>query len=318
MIFRELTDEDLPQVENLLRETFGINFPYEVLSYEYYKTFVLEKDKDIIGIIQFWNLLGEADITLLAVKRDYRRNGYGKILIEKSLDFLKKNKVDTVYLEVAVDNIPAIKLYEKMGFRPLTIRKGYYSDGRDAIIMKKNLRSEALEIRGRKLELLISEDEIKKKVVELANLINEDFKGEELYVIGILKGSFMFFADLVRNLKGKVFVDFMQVSSYKTGMESIGEVVFIKDMSVDIKGKNVLIVDDIIDTGRTLKALVEALSSREPNKLKTAVLLDKKDRREVDYDADYVGFVIPDKFVVGYGLDWAEEGRNLKEIYAVV
>ena len=175
-----------------------------------------------------------------------------------------------------------------------------------------------MEIRGRKLELLIGEDEIKRKVIEIAEKINQDFQGEEIYAVGILKGSFMFFADLVRNLKGKVYIDFMQVSSYKTSMESLGEVVFIKDMSVDIKDKNVLIIDDIIDTGRTLKALVEALSLRSPKNLKTVVLLDKKERREVDYDADYVGFVIPDKFVVGYGLDWAEEGRNLKEIYAVV
>lgn len=175
-----------------------------------------------------------------------------------------------------------------------------------------------MEIKGRKLELLISENEIKQKVLEIADLINKEFKGEELYVVGILKGSFMFFADLVRNLKGKVYIDFMQVSSYKTGMESLGEVIFIKDMSVDIKDKNVLIVDDIIDTGRTLKALVEALSLRQPKKLKTVVLLDKKERRKVDYDADYAGFVIPDKFVIGYGLDWAEEGRNFKEIYAVL
>lgn len=175
-----------------------------------------------------------------------------------------------------------------------------------------------MEIRGRKLELLIPEDKIQEKVKELAKAVSREFNGEELYVIGILKGSFMFFADLVRNLEGKIFIDFMQVSSYKTEMESFGEVIFIKDMSVDIKDKNVLIVDDIIDTGRTLKALVEALSLREPKKLKTCVLLDKRERREVDYNANFYGFEIPDKFVVGYGLDWAEEGRNLKEIYAVV
>lgn len=174
-----------------------------------------------------------------------------------------------------------------------------------------------MQIKGRNLEILIPADEIEKKVRELAGRINTDFAGQELYVIGILKGSFMFFADLVRHLEGRIFIDFMQVSSYGTGMESFGEVIFIKDMSVDIKDKNVLIVDDIIDTGRTLKALTEALSLRHPKSLKTAVLLDKKDRREVDYDADYVGFVIPDKFVVGYGLDWAEEGRNLKDIYVV-
>ncbi len=175
-----------------------------------------------------------------------------------------------------------------------------------------------MEIKGRSLELLISEKDIQTKVHQLAKEIESYFKNEELYVVGILKGSFMFYADLVRKLEGKVYIDFMQVSSYKTSMESSGEVIFIKDMSIDIRGKNVLIVDDIIDTGRTLKALVEALSLREPKILKTCVLLDKKERREVDFHADFVGFEIPDKFVVGYGLDWAEEGRNLKEIYVVV
>ncbi|WP_457640802.1 hypoxanthine phosphoribosyltransferase [Persephonella sp.] len=175
-----------------------------------------------------------------------------------------------------------------------------------------------MEIKGRKAEVLIREEDIKSKVKELGEKISEDFEGKELLVVGILKGSFIFMADLVRELKGKVYIDFMQVSSYHTSMESSGEVIFVKDLSQDIKGKNVLIVDDIIDTGRTIKALVEALQQREPAMLKTCVLLDKKERREVDYDVDYVGFVIPDKFVIGYGLDWAEEGRNLKDIYCII
>ncbi len=174
-----------------------------------------------------------------------------------------------------------------------------------------------MEIKGKPLKLLISAEDIRQKVKELAKQINEDYQGKEILVVGILKGSFIFLADLVRELEGKVFVDFMQVSSYHTEMESFGEVIFVKDLGSDIKGKNVIIVDDIIDTGKTLKALTEALSLREPESLKTCVLLDKKERREVDFDADYTGFVIPDKFVVGYGLDWAEEGRTLKDIYYV-
>ncbi len=174
-----------------------------------------------------------------------------------------------------------------------------------------------MEIKGKKASILISEQEIKEKVKQLGQQISKDFEGKELLVVGILKGSFIFMADLVREIQGKVYIDFMQVSSYHTSMESSGEVIFVKDLSTDIKGKNVLIVDDIIDTGRTLEALVEALSQREPNIIKTCVLLDKKERREVNYNADYVGFVIPDKFVIGYGLDWAEEGRTLKDIYAV-
>lgn len=177
-----------------------------------------------------------------------------------------------------------------------------------------------MEIKGRKAEILISQEDIKSKVKQLAKEIALDFGNKEILVVGILKGAFIFTADLVRELQEyvNVKIDFIQVSSYHTGMESSGEVIFVKDMSTDIKGKNVLIVDDIIDTGRTLEALVEALKQREPNILKTCVLLDKKERREVNYDADFVGFVIPDKFVIGYGLDWAEEGRAFKDIYAIV
>ncbi|NPA52665.1 MAG: hypoxanthine phosphoribosyltransferase [Aquificae bacterium] len=174
-----------------------------------------------------------------------------------------------------------------------------------------------MQIKGKKLIKLIPQEQIKQKVKQIAHEINTDFKGKEILVVGILKGSFMFVADLVRELEGKVLIDFMQVSSYHTNMESFGDVIFIKDLGTDIKGKHVLIVDDIIDTGKTLKALTEALSLREPATLKTCVFLDKKERREVDYNADYTGFVIPDRFVVGYGLDWAEEGRNLKDIYYV-
>ncbi len=177
-----------------------------------------------------------------------------------------------------------------------------------------------MEIKGRKAEILIPEEDIKNKVKQLAKEISSAFKNEEILVVGILKGAFIFTADLVRELQEylNVKIDFIQVSSYHTEMESSGEVIFVKDMSTDIKGKNVLIVDDIIDTGRTLEALVEALKQREPKILKTCVLLDKKERREVNYDADFVGFVIPDKFVIGYGLDWAEEGRAFKDIYAIV
>lgn len=174
------------------------------------------------------------------------------------------------------------------------------------------------QIKGRPLELLIPSSKIEERIQQLGKKISEDFKNEEIFAIGILKGSFMFFADLVRNIDTNVYIDFMQVSSYHTNMESSKEVIFVKDISIDINNKNVLIIDDIIDTGRTLKALTMALKQRNPKNLRTCVLLDKKERREVDFNADYVGFEIPDKFVVGYGLDWAEEGRNFKDVYCVI
>ncbi len=175
-----------------------------------------------------------------------------------------------------------------------------------------------LKIKGRELKLLITEDDIKRKVKELADSIKREFKDEDILAVGILKGSFIFFADLVRELGQNVKVDFIVVSSYFDGMESSQNIIFKKDLSVDIRDKTVLLVDDIIDTGRTLKEIVNTLKERNPKNIKTCVLLDKKERREVDYNADFVGFEIPDKFVVGYGLDWAEEGRTLKNIYYVV
>ena len=175
----------------------------------------------------------------------------------------------------------------------------------------------SLKIKDKELEILISEREIKDRIKDLADKIKKEFGENELIAIGILKGSFIFFADLIRELGNNIKIDFVVVSSYFDKMESSQNIVFKKDIEIDIEGKNVLLIDDIIDTGRTLKALVEIFKKKNPKMLKTCVLLDKKERREVNYDADFVGFEIPDKFVVGYGLDWGEEGRNLKDIYFV-
>ncbi len=175
-----------------------------------------------------------------------------------------------------------------------------------------------LKIKNKEIEILIPENKIKARLKSLANDIKREMKGnEEIIAIGILKGSFIFFADLVRELGNNIKIDFVVVSSYFDKMESSQNIVFKKDIETDIEGKNVLLIDDIIDTGRTLKALVEYFKKKNPKNLKTCVLLDKKERREVNYDADFVGFEIPDKFVVGYGLDWGEEGRTLKDIYFV-
>jgi hypoxanthine phosphoribosyltransferase len=173
-----------------------------------------------------------------------------------------------------------------------------------------------MHIKGRSLSLLISEEKIKERIIGLAKEIEKDL-GENFVVVSLLKGSFVFTADLIREFSVPVKVDFMWVSSYGSSQESSGNVRILQDLSMDIKDKKVLLVDDILDTGYTLKKVVEFLRDKEPSVLKVCVLLDKKERRKVELRTDYVGFEVPDKFLVGYGLDWDEEGRNLRGIYAV-
>lgn len=165
--------------------------------------------------------------------------------------------------------------------------------------------------------VLVSEKEIKEILHKLAAEIKNDFNGEDIFAVCILKGSCIFFSDLIREIETVSAIDFMAVSSYGNGTESSGKVKIVKDLSVDIKGKNVLIVEDIIDSGRTIKGLKELLLQREPKKLKFVTMLDKPERREVDMQSDFVGKNIPDEFVVGYGLDYAEKYRNLKDIWVI-
>ncbi|MDR0880032.1 MAG: hypoxanthine phosphoribosyltransferase [Clostridioides sp.] len=160
-------------------------------------------------------------------------------------------------------------------------------------------------------ETLISEEEIKAKVKEMGKKIEEDYKGEEVLLVGILKGASIFAADLVRSIDLDVKIDFMSVSSYGNSTQSSNTVKILKDLDTDIKGRNVLIVEDIIDTGLTLSNLVAALKTRKPKSLKLCTLIDKPARRTTDILVDYKGFVIEDKFIVGYGLDYAERFRNL-------
>ena len=159
-------------------------------------------------------------------------------------------------------------------------------------------------------EIMISSKEISQMVKRVAAEINRDYKDEELIVIPILTGAFVFAADLVRELKMPVNIDFMQVSSY-VGDSSTGVLKIKKDLSADIKDQNVLIVEDIIDTGRTLNLLKEMLLKKEPKSLRICTAFDKPDRRIVDLKPDYNGIVIPDKFIVGYGLDYDQKYRNL-------
>ena len=164
---------------------------------------------------------------------------------------------------------------------------------------------------------MLSQEEIEKKVVELAGKIKKDYEGQDILLVGILKGASVFVADLMRKIDLNVNIDFMSVSSYGSGTESSGTVKILKDLDVDIEGKNVLIVEDIIDSGATLRNLYDTLMTRNPKSLKLCTLLDKPERRKVHIDVDYVGFTIEDKFIVGYGIDYDEKYRNLPYIAMV-
>jgi len=162
--------------------------------------------------------------------------------------------------------------------------------------------------------ILIPEDKLLKRVAELGEEINRDFDGEEVLLVGLLKGSVIFLSDLARKITLPCMLDFMSVTSYGNDIESSGEVRFLKDLDSDINGKNVIIVEDIIDTGLTLREVVKVLKARNPKTLKVCTLLNKVSRRLVDVEVDYNGFDIPDAFVVGYGLDYAQKYRNLNYI----
>lgn len=162
-------------------------------------------------------------------------------------------------------------------------------------------------------KVLYEESEIQNRIKDLAEEIDDFYKGEEVIVISVLKGAVFFTVDLVKKMKTPIILDMIQVSSYQ-GTESTGNVIMKKDLSVDIEGKKVLVVEDIIDTGYTLKYLKEYLESLNPKEVKIAVLLDKAERRKANIQVDYTGFVIPNKFVVGYGFDIDDKYRNLSYI----
>jgi len=162
-------------------------------------------------------------------------------------------------------------------------------------------------------EILLSQAQIQKRVAELAAEIRRDFPGD-LHVIAVLKGAFVFLSDLIRAMPGHVSLDFMAVSSYAKGTTSSGEVRLLKDLDTSLDGRHVVIVEDIVDTGLTLLYLQEILRARNPRSLRTACLLSKPSRRQIDVKVDYIGFTIEDRFVVGYGLDYAEQYRNLPHI----
>lgn len=164
---------------------------------------------------------------------------------------------------------------------------------------------------------MISRDEIDSMVKRLADQISRDYSPREVVLVGVLKGAFIFLSDLARHLQVPVQIDFARLASYGSGMETSGLIEITKDIEISVEGKDVLIVEDIIDSGRTILFLKERLALSKPRSIKVCALLDKKARREVEIEADYLGKEIADLFIVGYGLDFNEDYRNLPDIYDV-
>ena len=170
-----------------------------------------------------------------------------------------------------------------------------------------------------RIENLIDRKTVENRIKELAKQIEKDYAGEEVYCVGLLKGSVVFLSDLVKEINSPVIIDFMSVSSYGSETVSSGDVKILKDTDLDLRGKHVLIVEDIIDTGLTLEHVIRYFKeSKGVKTLKTCTLLSNPERRKVNIDIDYVGFDVPDKFVIGYGLDYDQKYRNLPYIAVVV
>ncbi len=164
------------------------------------------------------------------------------------------------------------------------------------------------------ISVMMSQEKVENRIQELADQINKDYEGKTIHMVGILKGSVMFMAELAKRVHGKVIMDFMSVSSYGDGTESSGKIIIKKELDIPPDGLDVLVVEDIIDSGRTLSYLLEYFKEHGANSIRLCTLLDKPDRRVVDVAVDYTGFQIPDEFVVGYGLDYAQKYRNLPYI----
>ena len=168
-----------------------------------------------------------------------------------------------------------------------------------------------------KINVLFSEEEVDARIRQMGEQISRDYAGREVHLICVLKGGSFFMCELAKRITVPVYLDFMSVSSYGSETKSSGVVRIVKDLDAPLAGKDVIVVEDIVDTGHTLSYLLEMLKGREPASLKLCTLLDKPDRREVEVPVDYTGFVIPDKFIVGYGLDYDQKYRNLPYIGTV-
>ena len=168
-----------------------------------------------------------------------------------------------------------------------------------------------------KKDVLFTKETIDRRVKELAHMISRDYQGKDLIVIGILKGALIFMADLIRSLRIPCDIDFVRLASYGSETVSSEKITITKDIETSIKGRDVLVVEDIVDTGLTLSYLIDRLQEQEPQTLRVCVFLDKKERRKVPFEPDYVGFDIPDHFVVGYGLDFNEKFRFLPDVCVI-
>ena len=164
------------------------------------------------------------------------------------------------------------------------------------------------------IEVLLSEEEVDARIRQLGEQISKDYAGKDIYLICILKGASFFACELAKRITVPVFLDFMSVSSYGKSSESSGVVKIVKDLDEPLQGKHVLLVEDIVDTGKTLSMVKKMLLARNPASLKICALLDKPERREVEIETEYIGFEVPDQFIVGYGLDYAQKYRNLPYI----
>jgi hypoxanthine phosphoribosyltransferase len=180
--------------------------------------------------------------------------------------------------------------------------------------MRRNNSEIAPERPAESVRVLIPRERIKTRIGQLARTIRKDFAGEPLHLVGVLKGAVFFLADLARQISGEVSFDFIAVSSYGDEQHSSGQVRLTRDLDSSIEGKTVIVVEDILDTGMTMQYLLSIFQQRKPKHLRVAALLDKPDRRVTSVQADYVGFRIPNEFVVGYGLDYAERYRNLLDV----
>ena len=174
----------------------------------------------------------------------------------------------------------------------------------------------SIEINGHKFKVLIPSHEISAKVNELGKIITKDYKGKDIVIICVLKGGLIFASDLMRQIEVNTQIDFIRVSSYKNGMEA-GEIDLLTDVSIPLKDKDILLVEDLIDTGATLDYIRKRIISRQPASIRSCTLVRKNKSSQIPINIDYVGFEMEDKFIVGYGTDFAEQGRNLADIYVI-